>query len=355
MSASTLDPIAFAADALEARGAAVERGAGTVLALLPPPLAAALGVTETCTLTAAPTGPDEVACTLGAPVLERLLALERGHVPRACVKLGLGAPRATAARSLAERFAPRNAVADVRELREVERAYVTLYASWTATADDRHEGLVAVTACAVDGTEPPRAWSAALDPCADQGTLGSALAGADDVQAAAQWLASRTALEAVAASEPLRELARRRAARDHDRIAEYYAAVAADTASRRRRVDEAALAATLAHVATERDQKLRELGERYAMRVSVTPVALVVLVAPAVEVLVRIRRRKAERVVTLRLAAGAAALDGLACEGCALATGKPAFCDDRVHALCERCAPTAEGRLRCPACATRTV
>jgi hypothetical protein len=41
--------------------------------------------------------------------------------------------------------------------------------------------------------------------------------------------------------------------------------------------------------------------------------------------------------LSLRLPAHAANLDRLACDGCAAATVRPAFCDERLHALCEGC------------------
>jgi hypothetical protein len=42
----------------------------------------------------------------------------------------------------------------------------------------------------------------------------------------------------------------------------------------------------------------------------------------------------------------------LACSGCDAATARPLACDDRLHLLCEVCAPSAQGRPLCPACGT---
>jgi hypothetical protein len=39
------------------------------------------------------------------------------------------------------------------------------------------------------------------------------------------------------------------------------------------------------------------------------------------------------------------------CAGCGGATDQPAACDDRLHMLCEACAPQVQGRLSCRACA----
>lgn len=113
----------------------------------------------------------------------------------------------------------------------------------------------------------------------------------------------------------------------------------------------AAIAAKVAHLAAERHAKLSELGQRLSLRVSVGPVAILLVSVPVTEVRVRVRRRKREGEILLRLPAGASALDLVACDACAGATAKPLVCDDALHRICERCLPSAEGRPRCPACA----
>jgi hypothetical protein len=114
--------------------------------------------------------------------------------------------------------------------------------------------------------------------------------------------------------------------------------------------DAAALYAKIEYIVRERDAKLRELPNRFALRASVAPAAFLWVSAPTAIVQVRLRRRKESRELCLRLPAGAQALDKHLCDVCARATGRPALCDDRLHLLCERCAPNAQGRLRCPAC-----
>jgi hypothetical protein len=86
------------------------------------------------------------------------------------------------------------------------------------------------------------------------------------------------------------------------------------------------------------------------MRVSVVPAALVAVEVPAALVSLRLRRRKAERSITLRVPAGAQEADKMACEACGAPTGKPAACDDQMHLVCEQCAPAVQGRFACPAC-----
>jgi hypothetical protein len=86
------------------------------------------------------------------------------------------------------------------------------------------------------------------------------------------------------------------------------------------------------------------------MRVSLEPLAVVTFVVPAVTVRLRVRRRKREGEMALRLPAGASCLDRVTCAGCGTPTGRPALCDDRLHALCEACVPQIQGRPECAAC-----
>jgi hypothetical protein len=142
----------------------------------------------------------------------------------------------------------------------------------------------------------------------------------------------------------------RRHARDHRRIEEYFAALAADAAAPRRRIAPEAVRQKLEHLVAERDAKLRDLASRYLLRVSLEPVALVRVAVPATTVRLHVRRRKREGELVLRLPAGAQAFDRPACAGCGAATARPAVCDERLHVLCEACVPQAQGRPDCRAC-----
>ncbi|WP_437654019.1 hypothetical protein [Sorangium sp. So ce1182] len=46
-------------------------------------------------------------------------------------------------------------------------------------------------------------------------------------------------------------------------------------------------------------------------------------------------------------------VEALAEAGALAEPSRPAACDDRIHLLCEACAPNAQGRIACPACAKR--
>lgn len=348
------DPLAFASDALAARGALVEHtGDGACMCVLPEEIAGSLGLPESCALleTLATEQEGAAACGIGSPLLERLAERARESVPVAQLAVEIDRPRPAQARALAERFSLRNAVFEVRDIGVVEARYLVAWIGWAAEADDRYEGRLALAVHAGDGGEPDASIVSLADPTRPANRLATTWGAPTTPPAEALALVGRraasTVLEAVADA---RAAVARRHARDHRRIVEYFAALATDARAPRRRVDEAAISKKLEHLLAERDAKLRDLGARYAMRVSLAPVAVVCIALPAAHVKLRVRRRKREGEMIVRLPAGAASLDRTACAACGCATVRPALCDDALHALCETCVPLAQGRPQCAAC-----
>lgn len=353
-------PLDFVVHALEAEGALVERGEGQesgdgrALAVLPPPAAARLGLPEECRLALSPASAGEVGCGLGAPLLERLVAEARARAPVTAVRLDVDPPRPAHARALAERFALRNGLADVLQISPGTAVYAAASVAYVVEADDRREGLVRVVT-APDGGEPDEALAEMLDlawPAAVivPGPQGAALDRAARVE---PWIAARAVAAVAEATRPLCADVARRHERDHERIAAYFADLAAEARAPRRRADAAAVAAKVAHLAAERDAKLRDLAARFAVRISCALAALVVAEVPSALISMRLRRRKASREIALWAPAVAGAVDRLACEGCGRPTGRPAACDREMHLLCEGCAPQAQGRIACRACGRR--
>jgi len=347
------DPLAFAGDALAARGALIEVLDEGRLAVLPASLSHELGVPESCTLavdaTRAPAG--AIACAIGSPLLERLAEAARASVPFAALASAADAPRPAQARSLAERFALRNAVFEIDGASAVDTHYLVAWLAWRAEADDRYDGVLALALNAGDGAEPEPAIVAGLTPdgVAHGLTLGLLPPPAPD-RAILELLARRAQGAARTAVAAAQAAVARRHARDHRRIEEYFAALARDARAPKRRIDADAIALKLEHLVRERDVKLRDLAARYALRVSLEPVAFVSLAMPAVVVHLRVRRRKREGRIAVRLPAAAGSLDRLTCAACGGTTARPAVCDDALHLLCEQCVPQAQGRPECGAC-----
>ncbi len=347
------DPLAFASDAITARGALVEAVVGGCLAVLPPALSRELGVPEICAFAADPGGAPEgaVSCAIGSPLLERLGESTRASVPFAALASAPEAPRAGQARSLAERFTLRNAIFEVTAASVADTHYLVAWFAWRAEADDRYDGMFALAIHGGDGSEPDPVLTSLVDPAGTASglTLGLLPPPAPsreivDLMARRATSAARGAIASASAAVA------RRHARDYHRIDDYFAALARDARAPKRRVEPAAIEQKIGHLARERDAKLHDLAARYTLRVSLAPVALVALTVPTVRVQVRVRRRKREGELVLRLPATATSLDRLTCAACGGSTARPAVCDDALHILCEACVPQAQGRPECRAC-----
>ena len=347
------DPLAFASDALAAQGALVEASADSCVAVLPHALSRELGIPESCTLAPVLTnaGGDTVSCAIGSPLLERLAELARTGVPYTALASSAEAPRLGQARSLAERFVLRNAVFEVSGTDVVETSYLVAWLAWRADADDRYDGMFAIAIHCGDGSEPDASFATLADP--SSGGSGLTLGLLPPPKPSGRilnLLVRRAALATRAAIAPVCAAIARRHERDYHRIEEYFAALARDAGAPRRRIEPAAIEQKVRHLVAERDAKLGDLADRYALRVSIEPIALVALTVPAIRVRLDVRRRKRGGELALHLPATASGLDRVTCAGCGGSTARPAVCDDALHALCEQCVPQAQGRPECKAC-----
>ncbi len=345
------DPLVFTMRALAARGALVEvsEAADAAVALLPLPLGTSLGFPEELHVATHPlAGVAAVACGIGSPLLERLSADARRVVPWVVTAPATDAPRVSHATALAGRVVVRNGLAEVVDAAVGMGVYARVTLAWAVEADDRYEGLFAVEVGPDRGE--PTGLGSLLDVTArdddappahvDTGSLATLMGPLPGRATRALATVAREALESV----------ERRHARDHARMAEYFAGLIAEVGSGRRKVDPAVRATRIEGMVAERAARLRDLLVRYTPKVTVAPVAVVFATLPVVRVRLRMRRRKLDREVRVSLPATSLTLDLLACDGCDEGTARPALCDDRLHLLCERCVTQAQGRFACAAC-----
>jgi hypothetical protein len=349
--AAGLDPLGFVTEVLAARGALVEGDDREALALLPVSVARALAVPEELRLAVDPGRPGTVPCGFGAPLLEMLTKEARATVPVAWVSLEGRPPPVTLAESVAHRFSLRNGLAQVIDAAPGEAVYLVAHFAVTGEADDRYDTNVCVVLEVEGDGEPDDPLKLMLDPLRPSPSLvpvpQRTLSAGIDCATIRATLAAREALST------FRTSVARRKGRDRLRIDEYFAALIADARAPRRPVPEASIRAKLEHLDAEHRQKRSDLDARFTVRAAVTPIALVIATVPVTRVRVRLRRRKAEADLMLTIPAEGRNPDRLACAGCPRTTLRPVACDDRLHLLCETCAPSANGRPRCPACTGR--
>lgn len=348
--ASVLDPLGFVVDELSARGALVDRAGAGALAVLPPPLARSLDLSDTIALADA-AGGQAIGCGLGSPLLDRLVAAARASVSVASVSSLADPPRTAVAERLAQRVVVRNGVADVLGAADASATYLAGIFTWTAEADDRYQGMAIIAANAATGAEP--------DPGC-MSTIESLIAGIDsrvaeqrDARGATGGAAVVARRAALAIGPRLAEVGAavaRRRDRERARIDEYFGSLIAEARRPRRQVARAAIDARIAALHAEHGAKLRDLTARYSLRVRLDPVALIAIAMRVAEIRIRLRRRKGEREIAVHVPPGARTPDSLACVACPGTTRAPLLCDDALHVLCETCAPDAAGRPRCPVC-----
>jgi hypothetical protein len=353
MTTALPDVLGFVMDALEAEGALCEPDdvVARAMAVLPAGVARRLETPEAATLAVHADAPGDVACGLGSPLLEKLVAEARSLCPAVPLRLDVDPPRPAHVTALAQRFVVRNGVTDVGQVTMAPLHYAVAYVAYTIEADDRREGLVTVVTGS-DGSEPDAAVQARLDVTSAAPFI-QPVGVIEGTGEAAHWIALRADRAVRAAATPrIAEVARRHA-RDHERIAAYFAALATEARAPRRKTEKEAVEAKVAHLLAERDKKLRDLSERFAVKVRASLAGLAWVEAPGALVSMNLRRRKEERAITLKVSSGATTVDRLPCDGCGAPTGKPAACDERLHLLCEECAPSAQGRLICAACGRR--
>lgn len=346
----TVDALGFVADALEASDALVERRGDGIEAILPREVTAWSGLPEFASLALASESTAHIACGVGTPVLERILSRHRDVLCAADAVFDGDLPRANHARALAERFVVRNGVTQVGDTRTGREVYVLARGLWRAEADDRHEGLVEACVASSDGAVPDGAFVEAAEGAA---LRGEARGAAIETALAPEVLGVvRRALDDAlrAAVSHVADSGARRHARDHARIDEYFAGMLSEARSPRRKIDASAIRAKCDQLVAERDARLRDLEPRYALASTLRIATVLRIDTPAVRVELRIRRRKVERTIVLRVPSGSLSLDAPPCAACSRPTQRPAVCDDALHLLCETCAPAAQGRLACQAC-----
>jgi hypothetical protein len=355
----------FVADLLMRQGALVEPIEPEGLEVLaPPPVQQALGVNELSRLgfgATLPAGAERVG--IESDWLDRFGQSigERGRYLR--LLLCPDAPAPSDPQSLLEH----TLVLDNASFRLIDVApgwtrYLILDFRYSAVADEKREGMlqlgVNLATCAL------------ADAMAGQMALGLVAEAADtplpaDAELPPAWDRRRVLELADRALYPRLDTAlapfvkglRRRLGRDQERLYSYHndlhreatrrlAPLAEGDAGRQR--EEKRREAIL----REYSAKLHDLARQYAMRVTVAWVQTLELVMPVQRFAVRIRRRKAERVIHLDWNPLTRRLEPPPCEA-SYSADRPRFvCDDALHLVTlEGIAPCGGcGRLFCRAC-----
>jgi hypothetical protein len=343
--------IDFAADLLSSRGVLVDRDGEALEVVLPSDVARLLGLPEYSRLESATpvaAAPASHRLDYDAPLFDAIGRLLEPAGRLAFAGVPGPAKSIDAEAELDRALRLENGVWRFRGSQPASFPYVGFVLQYDLAADERTSGLVAVWVNAE--TRSFAGWGAWL---LDDASLEEAAPhdGGRDVMAACWPLARAAALLDIQreVAAPLESLARRQA-RDLARMREYYEAIDQELRrkiARGRGRDPGADLSRLEATGRAFQAKARELVDRYQVRVSATPIAVVVCRVPGHRLDVRLLRRSQSADVSFAWNDIDGAVEARACDGCSRPVGAAWLCDDRVHYLCTDCLAS------CPTCAHR--
>jgi hypothetical protein len=106
----------------------------------------------------------------------------------------------------------------------------------------------------------------------------------------------------------------------------------------------------MAQLEGEKSRKLAALKEKYRLRLTLRPVALLLARLPVRRCDILVKRRKGERQLSLVYNILSRQFDPMVCEACGADTYTLGFCDDVLHILCPACTSTYTDQKNCPRC-----
>ncbi len=342
----------FLSRSVVAAGGAVEDSAGGFYVVLPAAEAARYGLAEDAEITlAAETAPGGGAVDgrLGSPLIERMVAARLTGVTLAAAALPAELPRSLPESLPVLLNAVRaGTVARARTPARVLAAELRL----TLQGDEQLSIRVSVTLRLDDGTRVApfnlgSAYPVHTAPLDDREQRSVA----DGLRV---WLRHEGPRVVAGSLDTLR----RRAYRDLERMAEYYASLDADmgrAVERARADDERARRMVKRHALVEDLAARRgQLRERMRAHLSAGIVAATLLETEVERFTIPVRRRSLGGQIEIRCRAADGLFEGPACTACGIATLRFYVCDERLHVLCAACGHV--GRLdatRCASCTRR--
>ena len=348
----------FVESALQRTGCVAEiRDEDVLEALLPPPIAASLGLPEEARLRLRGSPSEgEWQAGYGSGLLAQLCSIAEGGVRRFRVELNPPLPK----RERVEREAQSvlsftNAVGRVESFEEAALGYLVFDFRYWALSEERHEGLISVAVNVEGGWSPslPATLSRFLSEHAEARRAWSATEGTPDprpLYPAARALAGATARVEAA---PFVARMQRRLRRDAHRVEDYYQALRheAERTRAKRRDSPESLLSKVAAIEGEKRRRHHDLRRRYSVSLRCGRIDVLALRVLGLKLRARLRRRKIETRTSLGWNPIARQFDRWLCAACHRDCGVPALCD-RLHMLCSACPPECPGCSRdaCPAC-----
>lgn len=330
--------------------------------LAPPPVQQALRIPEWVRLGFGPELPaDARRVNLDADLLERLGSLlgEHGRCARRAL-MPDNPPLVHPDRILEQTLALGNAVYRLQDVQPAWTRYLILRFRYTAISDEKHEGLLEFGYNLANGATLDSMMPELLNSA--QGAESTPLPLDEARFEIPPHRLSPEILERALSPRLRRRLdafiagMTRRQERDLQRVFAYHHDLQREAAARltaltahgeltdKRQADQTRERQRLEAIAREYQAKVGDVRRKYAMRVDLTWLQTLELVMPVQRFVVRIKRRKGERLLTLDWNPLARQLDQAPCEYSYTWERPREVCDDALHLV----SPAAHGP--CPAC-----
>lgn len=354
----------FVADLLTQQGALVEPIEPEGLEVLaPPPVQQTLGVNELSRLgfgAALPAGAERVGIESDWLARFGRSIGERGRYTRLVLSPDAPAP-SDPKRILEHALVVDNAAFRLIDVVPAWTRYLILDFRYSAVSDEKRDGILQLDVNLATGALP----DAVLGQITPEAVAGADAALPADADLPPDWERSRL-LELMnralyprldTALAPFVKGLRRRLGRDQERLYSFHNDLHREATRRLSQLAEGDPGRQREQKRSEAIQreysaKLHDLTRQYAMRVAVEWVQTLELVMPVQRFAVRIRRRKAERVIHLDWNPLARRLETPPCEFRYSADRPRLMCDDALHFItAEGLSPCADcGRVFCRAC-----
>lgn len=363
--AATEHPLAFAGALIEACQGVVDwdRSGHAFEALLPDPLGERLGVSEALVrfVDEREEGgdPARVFVGFGAEVLDRAIRLAMAWGGTAALRMPAPSSRKQGALSALQALAFPNASVEEKGEQESWLDYWLWSFHLVADADERREALVR-TCVSSHGVECPELPDLLFARASDWEALRIVEGELDRSRMERLFLvASDRALrkddEGFLA---FKERVTRHHVRDIQRIEGYFQDLSGEMEKeiQKKQLQGAELEIRLEKIRQLEGEKVRKraaLGDKYRLRISLDPVALLLARIPVRRVDLQIRRRKKERRISAVFNLLSRTFDAYACEACGLDTRVLGFCDEQLHVLCPSCLALFTNGKACPRCKGR--
>jgi hypothetical protein len=310
--------VSFAAELIERQGGVVEYRGSELFSLLPEKLARSLELPEEATI-----GGDETPLLYGSPLVDRIIRVATGDVPVVYARVLVPYLKKDGfERVIAQDLELAGASVSIAGRAETVASYMVMVCHYVALSDERKEGLVQVavaeySSAHVSGLEELlHNFQIDLYP---QGQIPPQFTVSLD-KALAQAL--RVARETTNAElAPFVDGMRRRLHRDVRSTREYYEAFKQEMEETldRQGLTDVLLEerrSKIADLPREMDLKIRDLQQKYSVKVTITGRAALRLLVPVVQIMVNIRYRKLNRSLSLTWNPVTQGLDPLVCEDC---------------------------------------